>query len=332
MYAQNRGKTEGYTRQLKWLEENRCRWALGLEDTAWLWSLWEDIFREGLRVLGRPVDVRARAHLVGIEEPSKKYLREVRGRREVAVDCMGLGGSRGGFGEVLFTEASGAGEKSWLTIREVRERWALEVAVLEAQSRHPAGAGRPDVNVLFRGREGWGLRALCEEAGRVKAASGEVGASGEMIVEGSDGGGGSPAPVSEDAAQVNPTAAPQAVIGGDAMAHGSGGEPRAPAGPVGTGLPGASDDAEMVDAVGGELHPTTGLAQLEDVEGAEPGSTAGPERSTSPVGGAEPGAAPSFGGEQAEGRNQGQDEEEGEWIEVKRKGRKVREGGKAQSQ
>jgi hypothetical protein len=319
MYARNRGKVEGYTRQLRWLEENRCRWALGMEDTVWLWSLWEDIFREGLRVLGRPVDVRARAHLVGIEEPSKRYLREVRGRREVAVDCMGLGGSRGGFGEVLFTEASGAGEKSWLTVREVRERWALEVAVLEAQSRHPAGTGRPSAELLFQGREGWGLRAFFEVAERERVASGAVVPSCGMDTEGGSFQGGPPAPAGEDAVPCAPAAAPQALIGEDAGARGSDEDLQAPAGQDGASGPRVLEDVEMGDAGGEELRPVVGLTQPTepmDVEGAEPGQ----------------GIAPSFDGEPGAGLGQGQEDEEGEWIEVRRKGRKVREGGKAQSQ
>ena len=321
MYARNRGKAEGYTRQLGWLEENRRKWALSIEDTAWLWAVWEDIFREGLRVLGRPVDARARAQTVGIEEPSKRYSREVRGRWEVAVDCVGLGGSRGGFGEVLFTESSGAGERTWLSIREVRERWALEVAVLEAQSQHPPGAGRPGLEVLFRGREGWGLRASCG----VPAQAGAP-----LATASTDSG--------DCAATSDPRECPRGGPGEDVEMEGTGEVPLGPAvGDAATSVPGEAlhalpgqagvngpevlDDAEMADVGPGEQERANELERAAgQVEVAGQVEGAGPEQT----------AEQDFGSGQGEA--QGQDDVGGEWTEVKRKGRKVREGGEAQSQ
>jgi transposase InsO family protein len=153
MFASTRGQPQANTRQLRWLEANRLGWSLDQNDVAWLWGIWEGLFREGLRFLGRPLSVRTRGHMVGIEEPSKTFTREVDGTREVAVDAPGLGG--GALGDVYFAPQDPGSWQSWLTNREIKERWVAEVDRLRTLAEAPCPVPRPHRDVLFRDRPFW---------------------------------------------------------------------------------------------------------------------------------------------------------------------------------
>ncbi len=92
-------------------------------------------------------------------------------------------------------------------------------------------------------------------------------------------------------------------------------------GQAGVNGPEVLDDAEMADVGPGEQERANELERAAgQVEVAGQVEGAGPEQT----------AEQDFGSGQGEA--QGQDDVGGEWTEVRRKGRKVREGGKAQSQ